>query len=58
MEQKMFVFDHIIDIRDELARPGSAMALFNGLFLKNFRSYKLDILTQFGHRLYNIHIIF
>ena len=58
MEQKTFVFDHIIDIRDELARPGLAMARFDALFLKNFRSYKLQILTQFGQWLYNVHNIF
>ena len=36
MEQKMFQFDHIIDIRDVLARSGSAETQFDVSLLGQF----------------------
>ena len=33
VEEKMFIFEHIIVMRDEPARPGPAVALFDALFL-------------------------
>ena len=40
----MFLFDHLVDIRDELARPGPVVTLYDGLFLSNLKRYKLEIL--------------
>ena len=34
-----FLFEHIIDIRDEPARPGPAVTLFDALFLSQFKRY-------------------
>ena len=50
IEQKMFLFDHIIDIRDENGWPGPAMTLFDELFLNHFKRYKLKIKTSFSYR--------
>ena len=44
--KKKFLFGHIVDVRDEPARAGPAMTLFDVLFLNQFRRYKLGILTQ------------
>ena len=38
----MFIFDHIIDIREETGRPGQAVKLFDGFFI---RVQKMQTLT-------------
>ena len=43
----MFLFDHIINIRDKLTRPLPTVTLFDGLFLSQIGRYKLEILSQF-----------
>ena len=42
MKKKTFLFDHIIDIRCELAWPGPIVTLFDGLFLSQYDRYKLE----------------
>ena len=49
MEKKIILVKVIIDIRDEPARPGSAVTLFDGLSLSLFKRYKLEIFSQIGH---------
>ena len=36
---------HIIDIRDEPARLGPAVTLFDALFLSQFKKYQIEILN-------------
>ena len=44
----MFIFDHLVDIRDEPARL--CRNAYVGLFLGNFMSYKLEILPKIVFR--------
>ena len=46
IEQKKFVCDHKIDIRDEPAQSSSAIALFDGLLLRKLERYEVLIFTQ------------
>ena len=46
IEQKMFIFEHMIDICDEPAGHGPAVTLFDALFLSQFERYSFEILTQ------------
>ena len=54
IEKGMFLFYHIIEIRDEPAKHGP----FDWLFLSQFKRYKLEILTLCGYRLWELCIKF
>ena len=45
VEYKLFLFEHTLDIRDELG-----MTFSDGLFLNQFKTYKFKILPRFGSR--------
>ena len=44
MEQKVHIFDHIIDVRDE-----PPVMLLDGLFMQQFKKYELEISTKHKH---------
>ena len=48
--KKCFFHNHIIEIREGLARPDPAMALFGGLFLNQIKRYKIEIFTKSIYR--------
>ena len=37
MEQRLFIFEHLIDIQDEPAGPGLAITLSDALLLSQYR---------------------
>ena len=45
MKQKVIIFRCRIDIHDEPVRPGPAMTLFDGLFLKSVERYEIETYT-------------
>ena len=47
-QQQNHVLDHMMEIRDEPARPNPDMTLFDGLFLRQMNRYVLEICTQLG----------
>ena len=58
MEQKRFPFGRKNDIRDEPDLRPVAVMLLDGLFLSQFKKYKIKILKQCGHRFYTFRNIF